>query len=473
MTLQTSPIPTKTAESVQHPKVVVIGAGSLFFGRQAVWQMVHSPHLNTGTLALVDTDPQRLDAMTQLAEMVVEDNNVPLAIESAADWRDVLPGADFVVLSFARDTVKYRGIDCQISEKYGVRMCSGDTIGPGGIFRAMRELSLILQCADDIRELCPDAWVINYINPSTVNGIAMMRHAADLKSFALCDSLHMPHIKRRYAHRAGIIENPGDYTAEIDSDFDMRIAGVNHFTWMLKAEYGGENLLPNIAEWLREDAAKEDTGGDTGAKAIYNSAISYQLYEIFGYVPVCVAHTKEYLPYWQGHGVRKDAIPPLSIWETEARYDRHEAMWKQVDDFVSGRIAIGEYMKVMGPDHATDIIENMVGNLGRPFYINSANRGAVTNMTDDAFLELLCDVDMNGPVPRTVGEMPRGLLGLQQTVLDTHELTVEAIVNCDRQLLRRAMLVDPIVNSIADADAIIADLFELERDVLPACWYES
>jgi alpha-galactosidase len=93
-------------------------------------------------------------------------------------------------------------------------------------------------------------------------------------------------------------------------------------------------------------------------------------------------------------------------------------------------------------------------------------------MADDAFLELLCDVDMNGPAPRPVGEMPRGLLGLQQTVLDTHELTVEAIVNCDRSLLRRAMLVDPIVNSIADADAIIHDLFEIERDVLPACWYE-
>jgi alpha-galactosidase len=252
----------------------------------------------------------------------------------------------------------------------------------------------------------------------------------------------------------------------------MRIAGVNHFTWMLKAEYEGQNLLPKIAEWLRQDAAKEDTGGDTGAKAIYNSAISHQLYEIFGYVPVCVAHTKEYLPYWQGHGTRKDVIPPLSIWETEARYDRHEAMWQQVDDFVQGRTAIGEYMNVMGPDHATDIIENMVGNLGRPFYINSANRGAVTNMADDAFLELLCDVDMNGPVPRAVGEMPRGLLGLQQTVLDTHELTVEAIVNCDRQLLRRAMLVDPIVNSIADADAIIAELFELERDVLPSCWFD-
>ena len=98
----------------------------------------------------------------------IEEAGVGLRIETASDWRDVLPDADFVVLSFAADTVHYRGLDCQISEKYGVRMCSGDTIGPGGIFRAMRELPLIMDCVADIERLCPEAWVINYINPSTV-----------------------------------------------------------------------------------------------------------------------------------------------------------------------------------------------------------------------------------------------------------------------------------------------------------------
>jgi alpha-galactosidase len=162
---------------IQHPKVVVIGAGSLFFGRQAIWQMVFSPHLNTGTLALVDTDNERLERMAQLAQMVVAENNVSLKIEAANDWKDVLSGADFVVLSFAEKTVYYRGIDCTISEKYGIRMCSGDTIGPGGIFRAMRELPVIMRCIQDIETLCPDAWVINYINPSAVNGLALARYA--------------------------------------------------------------------------------------------------------------------------------------------------------------------------------------------------------------------------------------------------------------------------------------------------------
>ena len=457
--------------AIQSPKVVVIGSGSLFFGRQAIWQMVRSPHLNSGTLALVDKDPQRMEKMGALAEKVVAENGVSLKIEVASDWRDVLSGADFVVLSFAADTVRYRGLDCAISEKYGLRMCSGDTIGPGGIFRAMRELPLIMDCAADIERLCPDAWVINYINPSAVNGMAIARYAPQIKSFALCDSLHMPHIKIRYALRAGLINHQSEWNEQLDADFDLRIAGVNHFTWMLKAENQGRDVTSEIAEYLRRSAATEDKGGDLGAKAIHNEAIAYQLYEVFGCIPVCVAHTKEYLRFFQGHGVLPDEIPPLSIWETDMRYVRHDAMWKQVDDFINGTTPIGEFMTMLGPDHATDIIENMVGGLGSPFYINTTNRGAVSNMADDAFLELLCNVDMAGPRPRQVGEMPRGLRGMCEVVLDTHELTAEAIVRADFKLLRRAMMTDPLTNSIADADAILRELLAAERDALPDHWY--
>ena len=456
----------------QHPKVVIVGAGSLFFGRQAIWQMVHSPHLNTGTLGLVDTDQERLEKMARLAEMVIKANDVPLALEASTDRRDVLQGADFVVLSFADRTVKYRGIDCQVSEKYGIRMCSGDTIGPGGIFRTMRDFPGILACARDIESLCPDAWVINYINPSAVHGIGLRRFAPKLKSFALCDSLHMPHVKQRYAVRAGIVDSAADYTDEIDRNFDMRIAGVNHFTWMLKAEVEGRDVTPAIAESIRQDAVKETDGGDLGAKAKFNNAIGYALYQAFGYVPTCVAHTKEYVRFWQGLGTTPEPIPPLSIWETEPRYQRHDAMWQQVDDLISGEIPIAEYIKMFGPDHATDVIENMVGGLGKPFFINTANEGTVTNLSDDAFLELLCDIDMSGPKPRPVGEMPLGLRGMQQLVLDTHELTAEAVATCDYALLRRAMLTDPMVSSIADADAIIRELLEAEKDALPACWFE-
>jgi len=462
-----------SSASTQHPKVVVIGAGSLFFGRQAIWQMVHSPHLNSGTLALVDTDAQRLDKMAKLAGMVVAENNVDLTIEAANDWKAVLPGADFVVLSFADRTVHFRGLDCAISEKYGVRMCSGDTIGPGGIFRAMRELPVIMECAQDIENLCPDAWVINYINPAAVHGIGLMRYAPKLKSFALCDSLHMPHIKQRYAYGAGLIEKDAELPETIDAAFDLRIAGVNHFTWMLKAEYEGHNMIPKIAEAIAGIAATETDQSDVSAKQKYNYSITHQLYEIFGKIPTCISHTKEYVRYYQGLGHQQEAVPPLSIWETDLRHQRHDSMWQQVDDFINGNLPIADYMATFGPDHATDIIENMVADLGKPFYVNVPNRGAVTNMADDAFLELLCDLDMNGPQPRPVGEMPRGLRGMQELVLDTHELTAEAVVKGDYALLRRAMLTDPLINSIADADAIIKELLDVERDALPNHWFDQ
>ncbi|MDG0792173.1 glycoside hydrolase family 4 [Cohnella ginsengisoli] len=351
-------------------------------------------------------------------------------------------------------------------------MCSGDTIGPGGIFRAMRELPVILACAKDIEELCPDAWVINYINPSTVHGIALSRYAPQLKSFALCDGHHMPHVKANYAVRAGIISDPSEFNAEIDGRFDFRVAGVNHFTWLLKAEYEGKDVAPRIAEAMRIAAATETDGGDTGAKALFNDSITYQLYDIFGYIPTCTAHTKEYVRYWQGLGKTKDAIPPLSIWETDERYKRHEEMWKQVDGFLSGALPISGYMQSFGPDHATDIIENMVGNLGRRFFINTLNNGAVSNMNDDAFLELLSEVSMDGIKPLHVGEMPRGIRGMQELVLDTHELTAEAVAERSFVKLRRAMMTDPLVNSIHDADMIIKELLEQEKEVLPKYWYE-
>src|SRR5699024_10906669 len=249
--------------TIDKPKVVVLGAGSLFFGREAIWQMVHSEYLNTGTLALVDTNEDRLNKLVKLANMVVQETGVNLKIEGSTDRKEVLQNADFVVLSFAENSVKYRGIDCDISEKYGIRMCSGDTIGPGGIFRAMRELPVIMACARDIENICPEAWVLNYINPSTVNGMALKRYAPNLKSID--------------AERAGIINDKSEYSQAIDRKFDLRIAGVNHFTWLLKAEYEGKNVLPTIAESLKQSAETETVGGDTGAKALFNDAISYQL----------------------------------------------------------------------------------------------------------------------------------------------------------------------------------------------------
>lgn len=455
-------------KGVAGPKVVVIGAGSLFFGRQALWQMTHSKILNQGTLAYVDTDAVRLDKMMRLAKKVIAEAGVPLKLEGSADRRDVLKGADFVVLTFADRGVEFRKIDCEISAKYGVRMCSGDTIGPGGIFRAMRSLPVILECAKDVERLCPNAWVINYINPAAVNGIGLMRHAPKVKSFALCDGLHMPHVWRKYMKFSGVVQDTKEVTPEMEADFDLRISGVNHFTWALKAMYKGKDVMPNLIDDRRKAAALEKNEGF--AKSKYNQSMGVELCDLFGAWPACMAHTKEYVPYWQGYSKSPDKYPPLSLFETDHRQKEHDKMWVEIDEWLDGKRPLSEFFKRFGPDHATDVIETMAGGLNKPFYIQTANKGAVSNFADDAFFEQLCDVDMNGPRPRPVGEFPVGLRAFQQLILDVHELTVEAIVTGRRDILRRAMMLDPIVNSIVDGDKIIAELLEAEADGLPEIW---
>jgi alpha-galactosidase/6-phospho-beta-glucosidase family protein len=446
------------------PKIVIVGAGSLFFGRQAIWAANHLPGLKGCTLSLVDTDPQHLDKMVRLAKLAAETSGSGTVVEGFVDYRQALPGADFVVLSFSERNAHYRRIDCRVAARYGVRMCSGDTIGAGGVFRTLREFPKILEICHAIEKICPDAWVINYVNPSAIMGIGVMRHSK-VKSFALCDSHHMPGKKESYLKLLGEDLNKMDR-------FDMRIAGVNHFTWMLKAELDGEDVLPRIREAFRALSIKERDQGHS--KGRFNNFITAQLADLLGAIPTCTGHTKEYVPYYQGRAAIQEPIPPLAIFDSDEREEVTAKFWQDVDDYISGIKPMSEFHAKTKSDHATDIIHTMVVEDGRTYFINRSNSDcaegagrAVGNLPDDAFLEMECRLDRKGPRPLPVGDFPLGLRAQQFLILDVHELTIQAIMQRDRSLLVRALAMDPLVNSIATADVLIDELYEAEKEALP------
>jgi alpha-galactosidase len=461
--------PATKASGSNGPKVVIVGAGSMFFGRQATKAMVTSPVLRGGTLALVDTHAPTLEKMLRLAEFARDAAGAPTTVVGSTDRREVLAGADFVVLTFANEGIRWRGVDTEIAAKYGVRMCSSDTIGPGGIFRSLREAHEILAVTRDIERLAPDAWLINYINPTTVNGILLMRHAPKVRSFALCDGLHEPHLRRRLLRQAGALaEGQSDPTAERDAV--IHISGVNHFTWMTKFELGGKDLLPAYWNYVAGHAGDEDRSDHS--KGHLNGRYRLDLAEIFGVIPMCIGHTKEYVPYYQGFFKKPHKLPPIDLFDAPRRQRERDAIFVEIDDYVAGKLPMARFLEKTPADHATDVIESMWGRLGKRFYVNQPNRGAVPNLPADAFLELRSAVDMDGPRPEPAGELPRGVLALTQQVLEAHELTVEAAVACDRKLLRRAMLTDPIVNSIGDADAIVEEMLAAQWEALPKGWFE-
>lgn len=467
------------------PKVVVVGAGSYFFGRPVIWNMTHSEVLRPGTLALVDVRPDVLKTMMNLARRTVAATGAPTRLEGSTELRDVLKGADFVVLTFSDRNAHFRGVDCEVALNNGIRMCSGDTIGPGGIFRGLREVPKALAMAAAVRELAPQAWIVNFVNPTTVLGMALRRYAPEVRSFAICDGLHEPRYRLRALQYVGVL--PADATRippELDATVDLRVAGVNHFTWMIRFEVKGRNLLPAWRERLKREAEAErreaeaerltcggaTTDNNAYAKARFNRAYAYELMRVFGAYPDRIAHTKEYVPYFQGYGKLPCEPEPIAVFDARQRAAGMAERWTETEAYAEGRKPIQEFVTSGKPDHATDIIESMWGGLDKPFFVNTANRGAVTNMSDDAFLELRCDIDMNGPRPQPVGGIPVGLRGLQERVLDVHELTAEAAVTCDRRTLLQAFMTDPIVGNIPDARAIIEELLACEADALPARW---
>lgn len=444
---------------MSHPKIVIIGAGSLFFGRKLIWSMNRLEGLTSGHLALVDTNLEHLAGMEALAHAVRKESGAQHEISATTDFREALPGADFVILSFSNRNAHFRGVDVQISAKHGIRMCSGDTIGPGGVFRALREFDAIIDIVKEVERVCPQAWLINYINPSSVFGMAMEK-VCRTPHFALCDSLHIPHLQKSYLRMIG-------EDVALLPEFQIRIAGVNHFTWMIEATLKGENVLPRIHEAIRRVGEKELPGAD--AKALFNARISAKLTDIFGAIPVCTAHTKEYLPYFQGYGVyvEKELVPPLSLFEHEKRQGITDTMWREVREYVDGIKPVAEFLAKGMSDHATDIIQAIWNDSGARFYINVPNNGTVPNLQPEAFLELECRLDRKGPQPIPAPAMPVGLVSLQQRILETHELTVQGYLQQDPRLLLRALAIDPIINSLAAAEAVFADLIHAQKAVLP------
>ncbi len=456
---------------MRKPKVTVLGAGSYFFGMPVIYKAATSPVLDGGTLALVDTDPKALDTMLSLAKRIFKNSKSSTELIGSTDREKVIEGSDFVVLTFSHKNAYYRGMDTEIALSHGITMCSSDTIGPGGIFRALREIPRVLDAAGDVEKYAPEAWVINFINPTSVIGTALRIYAPRVKSFALCDGNHEPYARLGWLKEASIL--PGDAESippEVEAKLDLAVGGVNHCTWLVRFNYDGKDMMPVWMEKIRNLAREEKPFEKSKPRFNFNYIL--KLFEVYGACPTAVSHTKEYVPFFQGTG-RAAVVPePIMAFDARKRAAEMADKWKITEKYASGELTAKQFLKETKSDHATDIIESMWGGAGKSFYINTRNGCAVSNLPEDAVLELRCDLDMQGPRPQPFGEFPRGLLALQHQVLDTHELTARAAATGCKKTLLRAMVTDPIVNNIEDAKNCMEEMLDRQKDALPDYWYK-
>src|SRR5215470_345600 len=217
------------------PYITILGAGSTMFARQLMTDILHIEGLDEGHFALVDIDSSRLELAHQLAERLITRSGKRWSVRASTERRDLLAGSDFII-----NTIEVAGLanvrhDFDIPLKYGINQCIGDTIGPGGIFKALRTGPAWLDILHDAEELCPQAWVLNYTNPMSILTLAALK-GTSLRTVGLCHSVQAT--SKLLAHFLGV---PYE-------ELEWRCAGINHNAWFTELRHNGLDLYPRLRE---------------------------------------------------------------------------------------------------------------------------------------------------------------------------------------------------------------------------------
>ncbi|MGQ9623127.1 MAG: alpha-glucosidase/alpha-galactosidase [Candidatus Caldatribacteriaceae bacterium] len=432
------------------PKITIIGAGSGVFTRNLVRDILSYSELNSATITLMDIDAVRLEYMRKALQRFISQEKYPAKLEATLDRREALRNADYVILTIQVGGLKPYECDIYIPLKYGVRQAVGDTIGPGGVFRALRTIPVLLDIARDMEELCPRALLLNYVNPMAMNCWALNK-ATSIRNVGLCHS-----VQGTAKFLAGVAGVPFETVSYL-------CAGINHMAWFLKFEADGRDLYPLI----RERAANPE---------IYAQDVTrFEILKHFGYfVTESSFHMSEYVPYFRRSDDWINRIHRTCSWHKE-HYDGMylhcclDAAKTLLEDLK--KMAETEYISpTRSGEYCATIIHSMETNNPSIINGNVENKGLITNLPHGCCVEVPCLVDRNGVQPIYVGELPSQLAALNRTNINVQELAVIGALTGDREAVYHAVMMDPLTAAVLDLDEIrqmVDEMFALQKEWLP------
>lgn len=457
-------------------KITFIGAGSTVFAKNLLGDILGFPELSDATIALYDINTERLKTSEVVAHKVADALGAEPTIVATTDREKALDGADYAlnmiqVGGYKPSTV----IDFEIPTKYGLRQTIADTLGIGGIMRALRTVPVLLEMSRDMERLCPDALHLNYVNPMAMNCWALSR-ASSIKTVGLCHSVQ---------HTAG--ELAKDIGVPIE-EINYRVAGINHVAFYLKYERNGQDLYPEIQRVLNEGRVPD------------TNRVRYEMFRRLGYfVTESSEHFSEYSP-WFIKGNRPELIKQFNIPLDEyiRRCEFQIAGWERLrdkledpttkfrvqnvhsehtdhtptDGSVKDDDKLMEQMLTIkrSPEYGSLIIHSCVTGEPRVIYGNVANTGLIDNLPAGCCVEVPCVVDENGVQPTHIGPLPPQLVALMQTNINVQALTVEAILTGNREHLYHAAMFDPHTSAELDLEQIhslVDDLLEAHGEMVP------
>lgn len=439
--------------------VTMIGAGS-FFTNSILKDVVLIPDSKGGELRLVDVDAERLDLAARLMRKIVD----AAASQGGADWvvrasvdrRELLPGTDYIV-----NSIEVSGLDCvridnDVPLEYGVSQNIGDTIGPGGLFKAMRTVPVWLQILRDAEELCPKALVLNYTNPMNVLCLASAR-ATSMEVVGLCHSVQGT--SRMLARYAGV---PYE-------DMRWQCAGINHLAWFTELERIERRGFPSTLDLypLLLELARDRESEFAKAEPVRTDMMLH-----FGaFITESSGHLSEYLPYYRKRKDLLDAYTDTGYRGEEGFYANNWPRWRMEQDQARREMIDGqrEIELSRSLEYGAWIIESVEKNVPITIHGNVPNGGLIENLPTDGCVEVACHIDRNRVQPTKFGRLPKQMAAICESNMRMLDLAADACVQGSRELAELALMLDPLTAACccpAEIRAMFGKMFAAEREYL-------
>jgi alpha-galactosidase len=427
-------------------KVAIIGAGSVVFCQTLMEDILATPGLESTEFALMAPSTRRTSQVEAFAKRVIKDNDLPARVWITTDRREAVKDADYVIATFQVGGVQGFEYDYKIPLKYGVDQCIGDTLGPGGIFRTLRTVPTMIGLAQDMEELCPKAYLLNYVNPMAM--ICWALGATKVPFVGLCHG-----VQTTLDLISGYVDVP-------KTEIDYLCAGINHMAWFLRIEHNGRDLYPTLRERFEQP------------EYYVNEKVRGEVFRQFGYfMTESTGHLSEYVPWFRKNQKAMDLYcdEPGFGGETGAYYN-----WNQyvADKYAHQDVLAGQptALPPRSVEYGSYIIEAL--ETGRTFKLNGnvINEGMISNLPADCCAEYPLFVDSTGIHKTFVGNLPSQCAALNMTNINVQRLAVEAALEGDPDKVVQACALDPLAGAVLtlkEARDMAREMLDAEKEWLP------
>jgi len=403
-------------------KITFIGGGSAKFVRELAVDLFLHEELRDCRITLMDVNRERVEQSGRLVRKIIGDLGIPATVETTLDQRKALDGADFVIITIMVGGYDKYKSDVAIPEKYGVLQTVSDTTGPGGVMRTLRTAPVLREIANDLRDVAPDAWVLNYANPMTMNTLTLL-DCGHLRSVGLCHSIQ---------GCAGAIER---WLAIPEGELVYTAGGINHRNFYLELRHEGKDVYPRLLE-----AADRICATDPAER------MRFELLRHLGYFPAeGPMHQAEYYPWLAKNRELADFYGAEVYFGWRIDSKMFETRTDEIKAQINGEKPITLQHSA---EYGARIIHAILTGEMEKFYGNVRNSGLISNLPPDAIVEVPCIADRTGISPCAVGTIPAQLAAVMTPHLHLSGMAVKGALQGDRDLLRRAIQADPLTSAV-------------------------